>query len=77
MAYLFYSGAAATKHSVPESEEQSQPETNLLPNTHSQALLFPSLDDAVTADQTVQGKYWCEFDYNSMQYPLSYYKWNM
>ena len=43
----------ATKHGVSESEEQSQPQLNLLPNTQSQALLLPCSDDAVTTNQTL------------------------
>ena len=46
----------ATKH-VSQSEEQSQPQPNLKAITQSQALLRPWLDDTVTADQTISGRY--------------------
>ena len=47
--------ADATKHSISESKEKSQPPSNQIPNTQSQGLLLPCLDDPVTADQTPPG----------------------
>ena len=55
MACFIFS-AGGTKHSVSESEGQSQPQQNPLPNTQGQALLLPYSDDSITADQTVSGR---------------------
>ena len=54
--HIFIFSAGATKHSVSEPGEQSQPQPNLTHNTQNQALLLPCLDDSVTTDQTVPGK---------------------